>query len=470
MINSQSKIFKILFTVLASWLAARIFLIFLPFAIAKPIFLIVLIAGAILGVFLIFRPKVCFMILFLIRPVLDPILNQTKMDAGGGNALGFGAVLNLLIIILAIALFLKTPHLIKKVPLKKTWIFFLGAMFLSCFYSPDRGGAFKLMGNFFSYFAMFIMPFLLIQNEKDLDFWIRMLVFSCALPVILTNADFITGGHMTADAGLRFQGPFTHPNILAFYLVFALTLVLFWIKRRGAFHGWSRTILILFVLNAALELLGSKTRNAWISVWAMMLLYGMMSEKKYMIYCLVAIPVALCIPSVQQRILEVFSGEHRTLEQGMNSWDWRLAIWKSSWELVCKSPILGNGLGSFKPLSAQFFSGGKEFGAHNTYLQILFESGALGLSSFIILLTGFGFKIFSYWKKTRLGIYAVAFVYVISYSVICFADNLIYYLVLNLYFIFFMALVFRMMQLDLRKNTKVGRSHHAYSFFHYYIL
>ena len=53
--------------------------------------------------------------------------------------------------------------------------------------------------------------------------------------------------------------------------------------------------------------------------------------------------------------------------------------------MVKKSFIFGNGLASFKPLSAYFYRGGGTVPAHNIFLEILFETvsafATLGLST-----------------------------------------------------------------------------------------
>ena len=159
------------------------------------------------------------------------------------------------------------------------------------------------------------------------------------------------------------------------------------------------------------------------------------------------IPFALLIPSVHDRVFDLYTNSGRSLQQGMNSWDWRLAAWRSSFEWIGRNPLLGYGLNSFMFFSPQFFND-QSIGTHNTYLQLLFEGGLLGFGVFIGLLVSVWRCLFQNWRTVKTRSSAIALTYFLSYVVICFADNLLYYLVLNWYVWFFVGYVLRDLQLS----------------------
>jgi len=107
--------------------------------------------------------------------------------------------------------------------------------------------------------------------------------------------------------------------------------------------------------------------------------------------------------------------------------------------------LQGYGLTTFKPMSEQFFSEKSGSGAHNAYLETLFESGIFGFLSFILLLLSplkmFLNNMFTSLKPRQARLWAILAGYMISYMIICFADNLSYYLVLNWYVWFFIGLM-----------------------------
>ncbi|MBF0485074.1 MAG: O-antigen ligase family protein [Candidatus Omnitrophica bacterium] len=441
LLNNWIKFSMILFFGLC---VGGFFLLFLPLIAVKPLFMMASIIGAALAVVFFVSPESCFLILLLFRSSLDPVLQKTKLSLGGGGDLGFGALLNFLIIFMAVVFCFKRPSVLKRLPLVSVWTSFLLISGLSVTYSVDRMSAIKLFSNFVSYFAVFSIPFLIIDNKKEVRFWTTALTFSFLFPILFSAIGFISGGKVVVEGETRLIGSFTHPNILAFFMILALAVIMYaWRKRHLSLSGPQKMVLILMALLALMELVATKTRNAWVAFWFMTFMFGVIKDRKFIFIAFMVIPLAMLVPSVRERVVEIFTVHRSNLEQGMNSWEWRLTVWRSSWESIRQSPVFGHGLASFVPLSGKFFPSGEEIAAHNTYLQILFEQGVIGLMSFFALLGALWTAVYHVWKKEKLAEYAVVLVYIASFAVVCFADNLLYYLVLNWYFLFFIGLVLR---------------------------
>jgi O-antigen ligase len=64
----------------------------------------------------------------------------------------------------------------------------------------------------------------------------------------------------------------------------------------------------------------------------------------------------------------------------------RLVAWGAAWKMICAHPVLGIGLGNFKPLMASYSRTEESSIAHNTYLEIAAEMGIPGFLVFVALL------------------------------------------------------------------------------------
>ena len=106
------------------------------------------------------------------------------------------------------------------------------------------------------------------------------------------------------------------------------------------------------------------------------------SVKVVMIYLLIALIAYLAV-----KLIPVIAG--KTLSRDFNdlgTLNARLPQWQAAWTLFKQHPWLGTGLGTFAilypPLRTEFISAGKL--AHNDYLQLLHEGGAVLFGCFIL--------------------------------------------------------------------------------------
>ena len=341
----------------------------------------------------------------------------------------------------------------KQFVFKKTWAIFLILTAFSIGYSPEKSEAIKLWVDLLTYPVMFFLPYALIKNARDQKFWLKVLLGASILGCFFAYLNFIKGGTHSADASAlnRISGTFSHPNILALFILFSIVLV-FYLLESGALgeNRLVRTALFSYEIALFVIFLATKTRSVWFAGWIFFALYGLLRDRKYLILALV-IPVLLfLIPPIQVRILDLFSHTHGDFESGLNSFAWRQLLWKNSLEEVKNHFVLGQGLASFIPVSIRFLGAGvsKGIGAHNTYLQVIFETGFLGLCAFLgifysvvrAILTG-ARSVFALSVKQT-----IALLFLAGYAVACFGDNLLYYLSYNWYFWFFLGMLTRPIQ------------------------
>ncbi|MDE2027515.1 MAG: O-antigen ligase family protein, partial [Candidatus Omnitrophica bacterium] len=382
--------------------------------------------------------------IILTRPLLDIVLDSTRIGSGEGG-IGLGAVLNLGVIILVVFL----AFYLKRFPWENSvmscWVIYLACMLAAVLYSPIKMESVRMWSNYLSYFALFLLPFFIVKDSRDFLFWIKVLGFSFVLPILLADVDMARGGRYFEDAGMRIAGTFTHPNILAFYLVLAFTFF-FYLLNSGYLKSRPMVGLLIraMMVDILALLVATKTRNAWISIYVGFIIYAVLKDRKMLALLIIVVPLFCCLPPVYQRMESVLKNKTVGRYQSANSFEWRRQIWESSIPKILQKPVQGYGLGTFKYMSGQF-SENKHMGAHNTYLELAFETGLVGLTSFIVLflsqLAVFFRNMRSSQDPAAARIWTLMVGYVITYMLICSADNLLYYLVFNWYVWFFIGLM-----------------------------
>jgi len=449
--NLQKNKINILITLVLGFLTASIFLEVVPFILNQNVFFILSIPIVCIFVLIaVMNMKAMLVFLLFSRALLDPVLNMTKI-AILGSKIGIGGILNFLIIFFTFCLSLQAPKIVIRNRLCKYWIIFLFICFVSIIHSPARTMGLKRFLNLATYMCVYLLPFLLIKNRDDQKFWLKIILCTSLVPVGFAMLDLIRGRSFFFGEIIRIQGTFSHPNILAFYLVLIIALVFYILKSRQ-FLLTKEKIHILWIYLFALFvlLIATKTRGAWVSCWILFFVYGLFKERKYLIYTVLIPPLFLLHPSIRERITEL--SEDRTLEGGLNSWAWRIKLWKSSLPSIKENFLFGQGLASFKKESSVFFPAAhKGVYAHNAYLELFFETGIFGALSFLAIFV-VPIKTFYCRIKTEISDassgYTIALSYVISYLVVCFADNMLYYLAFNWYFWIFVGILLRGIQLD----------------------
>ena len=389
------------------------------------------------------HPQIALMGILIVRPLLDPVFNMTRFHVGT-QSISLGAALNLVVIFLALYFLMNYAHRIQFNSFHLTWLVFLLIMLGSSFYSEYTGRALRLFVNFLSYFAMALIPSLIITNGKEKVFWLK-LVFLSSIPTIMVgNIDIFSDRFIFREDG-RLQGTFSHPNMLAFYSV-VMIVVGFLLVRVRAFLGSTNKWVFLYIGNLIAILILTQTRTAWISFLLFLLIYGIFYEQKLLVAMAIILPFALLLPPVYERIVDLTQGTQVGRYAQLNSWAWRMHLWSESWPWIKQELYFGYGLTSFKSLSPFFFKTaklGNGMGAHNVYIELLFETGLLGCLSFIsIYVSPILQKIRS---RVAEGISKpeaiILLAYILSYLVTCIADNMLYYLTVNWYGWFFIGIL-----------------------------
>lgn len=409
------------------------------FAAQRPVFLLALPLAIVLLFTFLMAPKLLVAAILVLRACLDPIFLNAQLPGIGG----LGGLVNLAIIGLAALLVLKEPQRVPRL-VWVLWLPFMAVQLLGVAGAPDTINAVRQFLGRLATASVFLLAFQLVHDRRS---FVRALqiVLASSLPVVAYTLLAIARGDSynvldgPSGGSARYAGPFGHPNILAFYVVLVMGVLLCLRRIREGRHSvmlslatlayWGLLVLLLF---------STKTRSAWIAALLLFVVYGWFVERRFLLY-LAAVPaLALLVPEVRDRVLEIGQASAYPNSTGQNSFEWRQQMWSDALAYMQPSRyLMGYGLGSFIVHSPRFFSlsYGAAFGAHSVPVQQFFELGVAGLVSFLYLFWGSLRQIASAWRHER-AVTAVFVAQVLCYLIVAFSDNMLDYLTFNWYFWF----------------------------------
>ncbi|MGR5237720.1 O-antigen ligase family protein [Vibrio alfacsensis] len=376
--------------------------------------------------------SVLFYLLFF-RASLDPILNLTKI---GG--IGLGALLNLLLVLLFIRVCLKQRFIIPK-SFIKVWGCFILVGLISVINSPEKISSLRSFFSILTYWSAFCLSYFFVKNKEDVEHYIKFCIYSSIVPLIFALFEIIFPESSINRNGFRLFGSFSHPNIFAFYLILIGTLCLYSIKS-DAFefsHSFLSHAKLIFLLCVVFLIL-TKTRSAWLAMAVVLFIYGLFSERKHLGYLVILVFISLLIPSVHDRVTDIFSGpsfDELDIGESLNSFEWRKLVWLASWEYIISKPFLGHGYDTFSYYFLDFFplQENTKYDAHNAYVQISFDMGFLGLISYMLIFSLILARLISLFRIDKKGA-PLIFGLILSYIITSFSDNILFYLSYNWYF------------------------------------
>lgn len=399
--------------------------------------LLALPAFLVFGFLLLFNRLLLLGLILVFRSAGDVILDSTRFSLGGYET-GVGGLINLCVIMLACMLVFEKPGRLPKI-MVRAWLPFLLLAAFGVLISPEKGDAIRSYLTLLSYFAMFVSAFYFVQSPQDFRRCIKLVLWSSILPALYALADIALHGAAGGEEGFRLQSTFTHPNIFAFYLILIIPLTLYVLKDKVApLSGGKRLLLTLYLFYLLALLALTQTRSAWLACMIVFLAYALLFERRYLLYLMLLPLVALLVPEIRERLLDLGSGNEAVGYAKLNSFAWRLSIWESGLQWMQASRYLfGYGLEAFRHYSQTFFPAANHmsWGAHNVYVQWFFDAGVAGLLAYLFLYARVTAMLKSLFKIDRLAAFIlIALVY--SYLLVSSSDNIFGYLVFNWYFWF----------------------------------
>lgn len=396
--------------------------------------------------------------ILLTRSICDPIFDLSKPELGRAD-IGLGAIVNLAVIAAAAAFIAARPG-VRLSLAASVWAPFLIVALAAVPGAPEPTAALRLWLVLLSHAAFFILPFYLVERPQDLARLFTLVLAASVLPVAYSVLQLAMGWAETED-GIRVSGTFSHPNVFAFYLIVVLALALFLIGARTfAVSPRLKRWLTLYVPVLLLMLLLTKTRSAWAASALVMGVFALRLDRRYLLYLLAAPLLILFVPAIADRIADLQQGNYNEAYAKLNSFAWRELLWQSSLVWVWERPVFGYGLESFAHYVTEFFPMpvfGGTIDSHNVYIQLLFETGAIGLAAFAwmhVRVIGLVAALIRHGCTEAWMLLAMA----TSYLLMAYADNMLYYLTPSWYFWFALGTAGAVLRLIPRKAAFAARA------------
>ncbi|MFW5888325.1 MAG: O-antigen ligase family protein [Patescibacteria group bacterium] len=324
--------------------------------------------------------------IFLATPALREVAHEQTITDLGPFAVNFNAVLNAGIAIMGIYIFV--GHREKFIKLFKNKFIFFWALFgilaaAGIMYAPDKTKALAETIRITTIFIIFISALLLVKNKLDFKILITCMLAGLAVPILVGAGEWITGSgwYDKTIIDYRPNGTFLHPATFAFYLLCSLPIwyAVFHLAKENKYR-------ILSVLGGAIGtilIFATLTRGAWVGLLAILGLYGLVRNRKMLIFATLGlIFLYLLIPPIQGRINDIVDPKYNS------SFVIRQRIVNTTLPAVAQAPILGNGFGQFEHVHYNYNPEAYTYNslqAHNDYLRIIIELGSIGLSAYLLI-------------------------------------------------------------------------------------
>ena len=276
----------------------------------------------------------------------------------------------------------------------------LGA--LSILASPDPGFSLynytHLMGR---YVLLYYLVVCNLQSTEQLCKLIWVVLCSAFLVAVYGLYQYVVGfdisatqwvdGEQFPELKTRVFSTLENPNLLAGYLVMMMALAS---GMAFAARSWKdKGLLLGLTALFGLCLVYTYSRGAWLSVAAVVAIYGWLHNRRiFWIFCLLPLGLLVAQDSILARLTSI-------LNPTDTSSTLRIALWESTIAMIMDNPFSGIGWGAYWMVYPEydfFINDGhtKIFHAHNMYLNIAAEIGLPGFVAFLTVMYG-------HWRKAR---------------------------------------------------------------------
>jgi O-antigen ligase len=248
----------------------------------------------------------------------------------------------------------------------------------------------------------------LVRDRARIGWVLAAALGGASFPVAKGLVQLITGDtvHRVGSDARAIEGPFTHPNAFAFYLIGVLVIgLVVLIETRDRLR---RIALAVLVAAGSVCLFATYTRSAWIGFVAAIIVLGVLRYRWLLVVGLAAgIALIVIFPGAAQTIDRRFGDLSKSsTSYDRNSYGWRQGEWSRMVHWGTDAPLTGTGFGTYAQTTVREFGyqdgkystvadpkhpgkpGVKGFSAHNDYVRMLVELGFPGLVLWSIVLLG----------------------------------------------------------------------------------
>jgi O-antigen ligase len=233
------------------------------------------------------------------------------------------------------------------------------------------------------YAALFVLIADLVMRHPAV-FARSLVVIACSTALVVVEAvsQELRGygliRHISVEIYDRMSGPYKDPSNLSTYLMVVTPLLLTFALAPG--RPWRRWILGGLLVAVLGCLARTEIAGAWLGVLAGMAVLAA-GDRRLRRWGL-GLALVLCLASGLY-LQAVGKLEHLLSPAEAGKID-RRVMWGAAWNMIQDRPVLGHGLNTFMANYLDYWVGGERQPryAHNCYLQIMAETGAVGLLAF----------------------------------------------------------------------------------------
>ncbi|MDF2634765.1 MAG: hypothetical protein K0R78_1639 [Pelosinus sp.] len=262
--------------------------------------------------------------------------------------------------------------------------------------SPDRGFSFY---NYYNLMGRYILIYYLVVNNIRSSTQVKRLIWSMLTSAVVVSLygfyQYFFGANVSAlewvdgeqfpDLKMRVFSTLENPNLLAGFLVTMMAIASGLGYKSGEIKSkWIYSALVILFGGC---LILTYSRGAWLSVLAIVAMYGILCNRK-IFWLLLFLPVIAFFAhdALLERLMSIMNPTD-------TSSTLRIALWESTIAMIINKPFLGIGWGAYWMVypDYDFFinnANTKIFHAHNMYLNIAAEIGIPGLITFLAMMYG----------------------------------------------------------------------------------
>ncbi len=273
-------------------------------------------------------------------------------------------------------------------------ILMLGIYFLAtlCSFAPFKGV--QIWAVYFAFMAFYFVIINTIKTKKQLINLLTVFALSGFLVCVYGIMQYVFGWNVTQawmdeemfeDIKMRIYSTLENPNVLGEYilLVLPVTIALMW-KKRGAF---AKIVYGIMAAAMGLALILTFSRGCWVGIMAAAAVFVTCCSGKLWGLLLIALPIVpMILPeSIVNRFASI--GDMKD-----SSTSYRVYIWMGTLHMLKDFWLSGVGPGQEAFTQVYPFYSYSAIVAphsHNLFLQIMVESGILGIILFAILILVF---------------------------------------------------------------------------------
>ena len=277
-------------------------------------------------------------------------------------------------------------HLFSRRESRLYMVFFL-IMIIGIPFAYHRRMAFEFV--FKSFFPNCIFYYCFLHHIVDLESWRRMqkLLLACALFYGLFS---ILSGNFQQGRFITY-GQMYDSNDIAFVLIALIPVSMFFLWKYRSWISFTVAVNALFCGFAVILLSGSRGGLISLAVFIVSLLYLFRKNIgfRHIMVLSVIVLIVLFIFGGKINMERYMSLENLQKDYNITSEGGRVQIWQRGWNLFLSNPITGVGVTCF-PMAIGYLREEMDVipewqAPHNSYLQVMVETGIFGILVFLLL-------------------------------------------------------------------------------------